>query len=109
MGLETGIGVHGAWSISRDLTRGLDSRTDDKRMMELAHTPRQGRHCGRGSLRLAASPRVATRRGTPCHDSSREATRRQAKVEPGPGIHRDFARQSREFVDVSFRYVPKPV
>lgn len=45
-----GIGAHGLWSISRGLARGLDSRTDYKRMMDYADTPRQGDLDGRGNL-----------------------------------------------------------
>lgn len=50
MGLKAGIGAHGLWSISRGLARGLDSRTDYKRMMDHADTPRQGERDGRGNL-----------------------------------------------------------
>ena len=50
MGLQAGIGAHGLWSISRGLARGLESRTDYKRMMDLADTPRQGDLDGRGNL-----------------------------------------------------------
>jgi Fic family protein len=45
-----GIGAHGLWSISRGLARGLESRGDYKRMMDLADTPRQGDLDGRGNL-----------------------------------------------------------
>ena len=50
MGLKTGVGAHGLWSISRGLARGLDSRLDYKRMMDHADTPRQGERDGRGNL-----------------------------------------------------------
>jgi len=36
------IGAHGLWSVSRGLARGLTSRNDYMRMMNLADTPRQG-------------------------------------------------------------------
>lgn len=49
-----GIGAHGLWSISRGLARGLESRGDYKRMMDLADTPRQGDRDGRGNLSEAA-------------------------------------------------------
>jgi Fic family protein len=45
-----GIGAHGLWSISRGLARGLESRGEYKRMMDLADTPRQGDRDGRGNL-----------------------------------------------------------
>lgn len=45
-----GIGAHGLWSISRGLARGLTSRNDYKRMMELADSPRRGDIDGRGNL-----------------------------------------------------------
>jgi Fic family protein len=44
------IGAHGLWSISRGLARGLESRTEYKRMMDHADTPRQGDLDGRGNL-----------------------------------------------------------
>ena len=50
MCLKAGIGAHGLWSISRGLARGLKSRTDYKRMMDHADTPRQGDRDGRGNL-----------------------------------------------------------
>ena len=50
MALKAGIGAHGLWSVSRGLARGLESRTDYKRMMDLADTPRQGDLDGRGNL-----------------------------------------------------------
>lgn len=54
MGLKTGIGAHGVWSVSRGLARGLTSRTEYKTMMDLADTPRQGDLDGRGNLSLQA-------------------------------------------------------
>lgn len=50
MAQYAGIGAHGLWSISRGLARGLDSRTDYKRMMSHADAPRQGDLDGRGNL-----------------------------------------------------------
>ncbi len=50
MALNAGIGAHGLWSISRGLARGLESRTDYKRMMDHADMPRQGDRDGRGNL-----------------------------------------------------------
>ncbi|MFZ0694711.1 MAG: Fic family protein [Alphaproteobacteria bacterium] len=45
-----GIGAHGLWSISRGLARGLKSRGEYKRMLDLADTPREGDLDGRGNL-----------------------------------------------------------
>lgn len=50
MAHQAGIGAHGLWSVSRGLARGLDSRTDYKRMMDHGDTPRQGDRDGRGNL-----------------------------------------------------------
>ncbi|WP_342364210.1 Fic family protein [Terrarubrum flagellatum] len=50
MAHEAGIGASGLWSISRGLARGLESRAEYKRMMDLADTPRQGDLDGRGNL-----------------------------------------------------------
>jgi Fic family protein len=50
MAHAAGIGAHGLWSISRGLARGLESRSEYKRMMDLADTPRQGDLDGRGNL-----------------------------------------------------------
>ena len=50
MAHKAGIGAHGVWSVSIGLARGLESRTDYKRMMDYADTPRQGDRDGRGSL-----------------------------------------------------------
>ena len=54
MAHQTGIGAHGLWSISRGLARGLESRSEYKRMMDLADMPRQGDLDGRGNLSLKA-------------------------------------------------------
>ncbi len=50
MALKAGIGAHGLWSVSRGLARGLESRSDYKRMLDYADTPRQGDLDGRGNL-----------------------------------------------------------
>jgi Fic family protein len=50
MAHAAGIGANGLWSISRGLARGLESRSEYKRMMDLADTPRQGDLDGRGNL-----------------------------------------------------------
>jgi Fic family protein len=50
MALKAGIGAHGLWSVSRGLARGLESRSDYKRMMDHADMPRQGDLDGRGNL-----------------------------------------------------------
>ena len=50
MAWHAGIAAHGLWSISRGLARGLESRTEYKRMMDLADTPRESDLDGRGSL-----------------------------------------------------------
>jgi Fic family protein len=54
MAHSAGIGAHGLWSISRGLARGVLSRTEYKRMMDLADTPRQGDLDGRGNLSARA-------------------------------------------------------
>lgn len=54
MAAQANIGAHGLWSISRGLARGLDSRTDYKRMMDHADSPRQGDLDGRGNLSVQA-------------------------------------------------------
>ncbi|HET6629175.1 MAG TPA: Fic family protein [Woeseiaceae bacterium] len=51
---KAGIGAHGLWSVSRGLARGLESRTEYKRMMDHADTLRQGDFDGRGNLSLRA-------------------------------------------------------
>lgn len=50
MALAAGIGAHGLWSVSRGLARGLESRSEYKRMMDHADMPRQGDLDGRGNL-----------------------------------------------------------
>ena len=50
MALSAGIGAHGLWSVSRGLARGLESRSEYKRMMDHADMPRQGDPDGRGNL-----------------------------------------------------------
>lgn len=54
MAHTAGIGAHGLWSISRGLARGLESRSEYKRMMDHADTPRQGALDGRGNLSMRA-------------------------------------------------------
>jgi len=54
MAHAAGIGAHGLWSISRGLARGLESRSDYKRMMDHADMPRRGDLDGRGNLSQAA-------------------------------------------------------
>ena len=54
MALKAGIGAHGLWSVSRGLARGLESRTEYKRMMDHADSLRQGDLDGRGNLSLRA-------------------------------------------------------
>jgi Fic family protein len=54
MAHTAGIGAHGLWSISRGLARGLESRTEYRRMMDQADSPRQGDLDGRGNLSEAA-------------------------------------------------------
>lgn len=51
---NAGLGAHGLWSVSRGMARGLESRSEYKRMMDYADTPRQGDRDGRGNLSLAA-------------------------------------------------------
>ena len=55
MAIRAGIGAHGLWSISRGLARGLDSRSEYKRMMDLADSPRQSDVDGRGNLSQKAT------------------------------------------------------
>ena len=50
MAHAAGIGAHGLWSISRGLARGIESRSNYKRMMDCADTPRQGDRDGQGNL-----------------------------------------------------------
>lgn len=54
MAHTAGIGAHGLWSVSRGLARGLESRSEYKRMMDYADTPRQDDLDGRGNLSLRA-------------------------------------------------------
>lgn len=54
MASAAGIGAQGLWSVSRGLARGLESRTDYKRIMDHADMPRQGDLDGRGNLSEAA-------------------------------------------------------
>ena len=54
MALNAGVGAHGLWSISRGLARGLESRSEYRRYMDLADTPRQDDLDGRGNLSLRA-------------------------------------------------------
>lgn len=50
MAWKAEISMHGLWSISRGLARGLVSRNEYKQKMDLADTPRQGDLDGRGNL-----------------------------------------------------------
>ena len=50
MAWRADVAAHGLWSISRGLARGLESRTEYKRMMDVADTPRQDDLDGRGNL-----------------------------------------------------------
>ena len=52
--LQSGLGAHGLWSISRRLARGLNDRTQYKAMMDHAGMPRQGDLDGRGNLSTRA-------------------------------------------------------
>lgn len=54
MAHASGIGAHGLWSISRGLARGLGDRTQYKRMMDFADSPRENDFDGRGNLSLRA-------------------------------------------------------
>jgi Fic family protein len=54
MAHTAGIGAHGLWSVSRGLSRGLESRGEYKRMMDYADTPRLNDLDGRGNLSLRA-------------------------------------------------------
>jgi Fic family protein len=47
-----GVGVHGLWSVSRGLARGLGDRGEYARMMDYADTPRENDLDGRGNLSL---------------------------------------------------------
>ena len=54
MAHASGIGTHGLWSISRGLARGLGDRSQYKRMMDFADSPRESDLDGRGNLSLRA-------------------------------------------------------
>ena len=54
MALNAGIGAHGLWSISRGLARGLRDRSEYKRMMDAADSPRMSDTDGRGNLSAKA-------------------------------------------------------
>lgn len=54
MAHKAGIGAHGLWSVSRGLAKGLESKTEYKRHMQQADSPRQGDRDGRGNLSHAA-------------------------------------------------------
>lgn len=54
MAWHAGVAAHGLWSISRGLARGLESRTEYRRMMDLADTPRRSDLDGRGNLSESA-------------------------------------------------------
>jgi Fic family protein len=54
MALKGGIGGGGLWSISRGLARDLKDRSEYKRMMDYADSPRQGDRGGRGNLSESA-------------------------------------------------------
>jgi Fic family protein len=58
MALMAGIGAHGLWSVSRGLSRGLESRSDYKRMMDYADAPRQGDLDGRRQSLASRAQRV---------------------------------------------------
>lgn len=60
MALQSGIGAHGLWSISRGLARGLAERAEYKRMMDLADSPRKNDLDGRGNLSLSALEEFVT-------------------------------------------------
>jgi Fic family protein len=50
MAWKADIAAQGLWSVSRGLARGLESRTEYKRMMDLADSPRHNDLDGRGNL-----------------------------------------------------------
>ena len=54
MAHASGIGAHGLWAVSRGLARGLGDRTQYKRMMGFADSPRENDLDGRGNLSLRA-------------------------------------------------------
>lgn len=54
MAHKAGIGAHGLWSVSRGLAKGLENKTEYKRHMQHADSPRQSDRDGRGNLSQAA-------------------------------------------------------
>ena len=54
MALKAGIGGGGPWSLSRGLARRLEDRSEYKRMMDMADSPRRSDRDGRGNLSEAA-------------------------------------------------------
>jgi Fic family protein len=54
MAHASGIGAYGLWSVARGLARGLGDRTQYKRMMDLADSPRENDLDCRGNLSLRA-------------------------------------------------------
>ncbi|WP_063997093.1 Fic family protein [Ensifer sp. Root127] len=54
MAQKAGVGGKGLWSISRGLARGLNEKTEYKRMMDYADTQRMGERDGRGNLSAKA-------------------------------------------------------
>ncbi len=54
MALQTGIGAHGLWAISRGLARGLKNRSEYKQMMDTADAQRTHDTDGRGNLSTSA-------------------------------------------------------
>lgn len=54
MAQKAGVGGQGLWSISRGLARGLNEKTEYKRMMDYADTQRMGERDGRGNLSAKA-------------------------------------------------------
>ena len=60
MALQSGIGAHGLWSMSRGLARGVSERGEYKRMMDVADSPRRNDLDGRGNLSLEALEQFVT-------------------------------------------------
>ena len=60
MALQSGIGAHGLWSISRGLARGLSDGGEYARMMDATDAPRRGDLDGRGNLSLDALVQFVT-------------------------------------------------
>jgi Fic family protein len=71
MALQSGIGAHGLWSVSRGLARGIDSRGEYLRMMNHADMPRQGDLDGRGNLSRRALVEFTTWFLKVCQDQLR--------------------------------------